>query len=224
MRSLGPQASSTGTPACANVIHVKPQSVQLKILSYAESESADFGCETDLWCSPAAAAADASFRIVCLAGNRNRSAGGRGSPQEPALFLRRFAPHLRRLRVFRGPLILRHWTIDLLQRERREDIGLRIGIPTVPGAEPPQPLRSRRPFHQQVRMPRINLHGDLQDVKGQDPSWRTRVFNRHLPLDPAAHMPKQSVVGAFVRAALAHGRHSKQQSKERNHSIRDPKL
>ena len=71
---------------------------------------------------------------------------------------------------------------------------------------------------------RVNFHGDLQDVKRPDCPGRTRVLDGHLPLDLTAHMPKQSVVDTFVRTALAHGRHSKQQSKERNHSSVTPKL
>ncbi len=44
------------------------------------------------------------------------------------------------------------------------------------------------------------------------------MFDGHLPLNLAAHATEPSVVGAFVRAALAHYRESEQQSDEWNHS------
>lgn len=40
------------------------------------------------------------------------------------------------------------------------------------------------------------------------------MFDGHLALYLTAHTAKPSVVGAFVRAALAHHRESKQQSNE----------
>ncbi len=44
------------------------------------------------------------------------------------------------------------------------------------------------------------------------------MFDGQLPLDLTTHTTEPSVVGAFVRAALAHYRESKQQSNKRNHS------
>jgi hypothetical protein len=40
------------------------------------------------------------------------------------------------------------------------------------------------------------------------------VFDGHFPLDLAAHTAEPSMVGAFVRAALADYREGKQQSDE----------
>jgi len=65
-----------------------------------------------------------------------------------------------------------------------------------------------------VRMLRINFHRELQDAKRPNRSGRKSAFDGHLPLDLTAHTTKQSVVGAFVRAALAPYRESKQQSNE----------
>jgi hypothetical protein len=67
-------------------------------------------------------------------------------------------------------------------------------------------------------MPGINFHGDLQEVEGPNCPWRVSVFDGQLPLNLAARATEPSVVGAFVRAALAHYRESKQQSNKRNHS------
>jgi hypothetical protein len=67
-------------------------------------------------------------------------------------------------------------------------------------------------------MPRINLHRNLQETKRPNRSGRASALNGQLPLDRAAYATKQSVVGAFVRAALAHQREDKQQSEEWNHA------
>jgi hypothetical protein len=67
-------------------------------------------------------------------------------------------------------------------------------------------------------MPGINFYGELQNVKRPNRSRRAGAFDGHLPLDLTTHTTEQSVVGAFVRAALAHRWESKQQSNDGNHS------
>ena len=67
-------------------------------------------------------------------------------------------------------------------------------------------------------MPRINLHRNLQEMKRPNRSGRASTLKCQLPLDRAAHATKQSVVGAFVRTALARQREAKQQSEEWNHA------
>src|SRR5690349_18545895 len=79
--------------------------------------------------------------------------------------------------------ILGHRAIDLLQRECGKYVRFGVSVPTIAHAEAPQPLRSRRPFHKQVRMLRIDLHGKLQHVKGPNRSRRASVLNRQFPLD-----------------------------------------
>jgi hypothetical protein len=49
-------------------------------------------------------------------------------------------------------------------------------------------------------------------------SGRPSALNGQLPLDWTAYATKQAMVGAFVRAALARQRESKQQSHEWNHA------
>jgi hypothetical protein len=63
----------------------------------------------------------------------------------------------------------------------------------------------------------INLHGNLQETKRPNRSGRASALNGQLPLDRAAYATKQSVVEAFVRAALARQREAKQ-SEEWNHA------
>ena len=48
--------------------------------------------------------------------------------------------------------------------------------------------------------------------------WWAGAFDGHLPLKLAAHTTKHTVVGAFMRAALAQRWESKQQSNDGNHS------
>jgi hypothetical protein len=67
-------------------------------------------------------------------------------------------------------------------------------------------------------MLRINLHRNLQEMKMPNRSGRASTLNGQLPLDRAAYATKQSVVGAFVRAALARQQEAKQQSDEWNHA------
>jgi hypothetical protein len=67
-------------------------------------------------------------------------------------------------------------------------------------------------------MLRINLYGNLQEMKMPNRSGRTSALNAQLPLDRAAYATKQSVIGAFARAALARQREAEQQSDEWNHA------
>jgi hypothetical protein len=67
-------------------------------------------------------------------------------------------------------------------------------------------------------MLRINLYGNLQEMKMPNRSGRTSALNGQLPLDRAAYATKQSVVGALVRTPLARQREAKQQSDEGNHA------
>ena len=64
----------------------------------------------------------------------------------------------------------------------------------------------------------INLHRNLQKMKRPDRSGRASALDSQLPLDRAAYATKQSVVGAFVRAAVARESEAKQQSEEWNHA------
>jgi hypothetical protein len=61
--------------------------------------------------------------------------------------------------------------------------------------------------------------GKTQEVEGPDRSWRAGAFDGQFPLDLTAHTTEPSVVGAFVRAALANYRESKQDGNEWKHSI-----
>jgi hypothetical protein len=63
-------------------------------------------------------------------------------------------------------------------------------------------------------MLRINLHGNFQETKRPNRSRRASALNGQLPLDRAAYAAKKSVVGAFVRAALAHETETKQHCEE----------
>jgi len=64
----------------------------------------------------------------------------------------------------------------------------------------------------------VNFHGELQNVEGPDRTGRTGAFDGQLALDLAAEMTEPSVVGAFVGAALAYYRESKEHSDESDHS------
>ena len=66
-------------------------------------------------------------------------------------------------------------------------------------------------------MLRINLYGNLQEMKRPNRSGRASTLNGQHPLDRAAYATKQSVVGALVRTPLARQREAKQQSDEWNH-------
>src|SRR5260370_371169 len=68
--------------------------------------------------------------------------------------------------------------------------------------------------HENSRMPRVNLHGELRDAKRPNRSGRTCALDGHLALDLTAHTTEQSVVGALMRAALAHCWESKHQSND----------
>ncbi len=60
-----------------------------------------------------------------------------------------------------------------------------------------------------MRMAGINFHGETQEVKRPNGSWRAGAFDGEFALNLAADATKPSVVGAFVRAALADYRESK---------------
>ena len=104
----------------------------------------------------------------------------------------------------RGFLIFRHRSIDLLESKGWENIRLRIGVPAIPGTESPQSLVSRGPFHQQVRMSRVDFYRELQHMERPDRSRRPRVFDGHFALNRAANMTQQPAVGAFMRTSLTH--------------------
>jgi hypothetical protein len=66
-------------------------------------------------------------------------------------------------------------------------------------------------------MLRINLYGNLQEMKMPNRSGRASALNGQLPLDRAAYATKQSVVGALVRTALARQGETEPQSQQWNH-------
>jgi hypothetical protein len=71
-----------------------------------------------------------------------------------------------------------------------------------------------------MRMTWVNLHRNFQEVKRPNCSRKPRALNSQLPLERAAYLTKQSVVGALMRAALAQ-REGKQQNNEKNHVTLD---
>jgi hypothetical protein len=64
----------------------------------------------------------------------------------------------------------------------------------------------------------IDFYGELQDVERPDRSGRAGPLDGELALNLTAEMAKPSVVGAFVGAALAYYRESKEHSDESDHS------
>jgi hypothetical protein len=67
-------------------------------------------------------------------------------------------------------------------------------------------------------MPRINLHGNLAEVKRPNRFGRARILNGQLSLDRTAYASKQSAIETLVRTTLSRQRESKQQSEDWNHT------